>query len=108
MQITYTCLECGKPITDGGRIYCEKCQTERENAHVLREKRTVERIVKDGFAYDEAQIYCPCCGEVYEVDPETESHVLESGESVMKCYCCGERFRVDTYVFRSYTTQKID
>ena len=108
MEITYTCLECGKEITNGGRIYCANCLCERESAQIARRERTIRRIIQEGVSYDEAQIFCPHCGEVYDIDTEIEPELLEPGKNNLTCYCCGGTFRVETYVFRSFTTRKLD
>lgn len=108
MEITYTCLECGKEITNGGRIYCAECLCERESAQIARRERTIRRIIQEGVAYDEAEIYCPHCGEVYEIDAASEEHILEQGTNRLTCYACGKPFTVSTYIFRSFTTHKVE
>lgn len=52
----------------------------------------------------EDEIYCPHCGEIYEIDDSYD--LYDEGKHEIECPECGKKFTVDTNVSYSFDTKR--
>lgn len=100
-----TCERCGRETYVGfnsKRGICYKCR-EKEYAEELKEQiLSGETDCTDC----EDNIYCPWCGDRYEIDEEYELYT--DGGHDLTCYHCGKKFEVTTNVSYSFDTERVD
>lgn len=98
------CEKCGKEtyvVFGWERSICHKCR-EEEHAEELREQILSGEI---DCTDCEDNIYCPWCGERYEIDNEYSLYV--DGSHDVTCYNCSKKFEVTTNVSYSFDTERI-
>lgn len=60
--------------------------------------------ITNGEFIHEREIYCPYCGDEYEIDEKYELYA--DGEEEVYCANCAKRFTVITNVINFYSTRK--
>lgn len=95
------CEGCGqeKYILSWDKI-CYSCQKEKH-------KEDIAQQIKEGEITEiecESDIYCPHCGEEYEIDDEY--HLYSEGEYELVCQGCEKPFVVEIWVSYSYSTRR--
>lgn len=99
-----TCKECGKMIM--------VCSFEEELCFSCKKKKyrnDAKRNVENGEVTEfdcEDEIYCPYCGEVYEIEDEYELYI--EGEHEVECPFCERAFTVNVNVSYSYDTRRAE
>lgn len=89
---------------------CEKCGQKRHMFPWETECYScgIKQQIKDGEITEiscEDEIYCPHCGEDYEIDVDNCELYVE-GEYELVCYECRKPFSVEVRVSYSYSTYK--
>ena len=97
-----SCERCGKTIKSYCyETMCYKCSKEKNLEGIKESILSGEKL----STYGEDEVICPWCGEVLEVDCETDELYVD-GQHVMRCYDCNKEFTLSTSVSYSYSTER--
>ena len=97
-----SCERCGKTFKSYCyETMCYKCSKEKNLEDIKERILSGEDTSTDG----EDEVICPWCGEVLEVDCETNEFYV-GGKRVMRCFDCNKKFALSTSVSYSYSTER--
>lgn len=99
--MTRDCKTCGRPIKDWQRgDLCYSCKIQEYNKITSENLRSSEMT----STTCEDEIFCPWCGEIYNIDDEYE--LYGEGEHDLTCHHCDKEFSVETNVTYSFSTER--
>lgn len=96
-----TCKSCGKEFY--GLSFETECYTCKKASYY----NAIKQSLMDGeedCTTSEAEVICPWCGEIYEIDDEW--HLYQEGEHNLECPCCQKRFVLTTNVSYFFDTER--
>lgn len=95
------CPVCGnKRFIFSWQDRCYQCRDEEYRREIV-EQITSGEITE---TYCESEIFCPCCGYIYEIDDEYDLYC--EGDHELECPECERDFVVTTNVSYSYDTKQ--
>ena len=85
------CIKCGMHEVIWGDL-CWKCE---QQAHREKLAFKLQNDEQDS-TWGEEEIFCPWCGNIYEIDDECE--LYEEGDHELECPECGNQFVCSTEI----------
>lgn len=81
---------------------CYSCKTKEYQSELSEQIKSGE----SDSTVCEDEIYCPYCGEIYEISDDYD--LYDEGEHEIECSECERKFTVNTNVSYSFDTKKED
>jgi len=99
------CNICGKEnSTFRWESVCCSCRQKKWDDDIKDEIISGER---DGTDCED-KIYCPHCGEVYDICPADDSDLFYECDTERECIYCGKEFSINVSVSYSYSASRKD